>query len=361
MEYNITYRQKDGGWQYIISYKDQNGKWRQKGRQGFRTRGLAKLAADERLEELKEQFGIKLIEGHDKITLEQFKKMFLKDKSLYVEKNTLTSYETAFRRFAESDNLTMADIGTAHIQDFVNALTKDGLDAGTIKAYIGKLNVLFKAAVKPYRIIKENPITDDIMFPKEKSTKKEVRALTRDKLNELLAKMRPEKDYVICLIASHCGLRIGEIIGLCLHDIDLKTLTLDVNKQWKRLKNGKWGFGTVKSPNSNRTVPIPAAIVKPLTKYLSSGIVSIDKRIFPEKSPVNVGSRLGIKFKRLGFDNSVHDLRHTYATTLIANGVDFKTVAELMGDTVKTVIETYSHFTEDMANAVAKKVNQIFF
>ena len=35
MEYNITSRQKDKGWQYIISYKDKNGKWRQKSKQGF--------------------------------------------------------------------------------------------------------------------------------------------------------------------------------------------------------------------------------------------------------------------------------------------------------------------------------------
>ncbi|MDU7714688.1 MAG: Arm DNA-binding domain-containing protein, partial [Clostridium butyricum] len=42
MEYNVTYRQKDKGWQFIISYKDYNGKWRQKSKQGFKTKKEAK-------------------------------------------------------------------------------------------------------------------------------------------------------------------------------------------------------------------------------------------------------------------------------------------------------------------------------
>ncbi|HZK57532.1 MAG TPA: Arm DNA-binding domain-containing protein, partial [Clostridia bacterium] len=43
MNYNVTYRQKDGGWQYIISFKE-NGKWKQRSKQGFRTKALAKRA-----------------------------------------------------------------------------------------------------------------------------------------------------------------------------------------------------------------------------------------------------------------------------------------------------------------------------
>jgi len=56
----------------------------------------------------------------------------------------------------------------------------------------------------------------------------------------------------------------------------------------------------------------------------------------------------------------VHDLRHTYASRLVANGVDFKTVAELMGDTVQMVISTYSHFTKDMMDKAQIAVNNIF-
>ena len=53
MECNITYRQKDKGWQYIISYKV-NRKWKQVSKQGFKSRASARIAADKRTEELRE-------------------------------------------------------------------------------------------------------------------------------------------------------------------------------------------------------------------------------------------------------------------------------------------------------------------
>jgi len=55
MEYNITYRQKDKGWQYIISRKE-GGKWNQvKSKQGFKTKKDAKPAAEEMLKLLRKE------------------------------------------------------------------------------------------------------------------------------------------------------------------------------------------------------------------------------------------------------------------------------------------------------------------
>ncbi len=55
MEYNVTYRDKDGGIQVIVSYKDRYGKWRQKSKQGFKKKRDAKLYADKIVEELKKR------------------------------------------------------------------------------------------------------------------------------------------------------------------------------------------------------------------------------------------------------------------------------------------------------------------
>ena len=357
MEYNITYRQKDKGWQYIISIK-KDDKWGYGGsKQGFKTKALAKAAAETKIDEMKEKSKIKLTEDHDKITLKQFEKMFLSDLELHREQNTIANYQISFNRFKKLEEMKMEDIEFAHIQDCINEMIKAGLEPSTIRQYLSKMKVLFKAAVKPYKIIAENPITDDVMLPKVKKTNK-VKALTKSELAYLLDKMAPEKYYIMCLLASHCGMRIGEIIGLCEYDIDLKKFEIDINKQWKKLKDGSYGFGTVKS--QNRIVPIPKTIVEPLRKYLNNNVKNLDRRIFSDDKTQNVIVRLISKMEKIGFDNSIHDLRHTYVTTLLANGVDFKTIAELIGDNVETVIKTYSHFTEDMANAVAKKVNEIF-
>ena len=55
MQYSICYRKKNGGWQYLISYKTRGiDRWRQKAKQGFRLKRDAKRAASEALEDLKD-------------------------------------------------------------------------------------------------------------------------------------------------------------------------------------------------------------------------------------------------------------------------------------------------------------------
>lgn len=56
----------------------------------------------------------------------------------------------------------------------------------------------------------------------------------------------------------------------------------------------------------------------------------------------------------------MHSFRHTYACTLLANNVDIKTVASLLGDTVDTVINNYIHYTDEMRKNAADKVANIF-
>ena len=55
LDFNITLREKDNGWQVILSYKDLSGKWRQKSKQGFPGQRAAKRYGDELLEQVKEQ------------------------------------------------------------------------------------------------------------------------------------------------------------------------------------------------------------------------------------------------------------------------------------------------------------------
>lgn len=72
MEYNFTIREKDKGYQIIVSYKDNFGKWRQKSKQGFPTKGAAKKAGDELLQQVKKTAGLTTDAGMKDITLGQF-------------------------------------------------------------------------------------------------------------------------------------------------------------------------------------------------------------------------------------------------------------------------------------------------
>lgn len=59
-------------------------------------------------------------------------------------------------------------------------------------------------------------------------------------------------------------------------------------------------------------------------------------------------------------DHTMHDFRHTYATRLLSSGMDIKTVASLLGDTVATVERVYIHYTDEIRAKAAEDINRIF-
>lgn len=70
--------------------------------------------------------------------------------------------------------------------------------------------------------------------------------------------------------------------------------------------------------------------------------------------------KLNCLLQKKGFDISVHELRHTYATNLIANGIDFKTAAKFLGHDVKETLGTYSHVNDDMIKIATNIIEKIF-
>lgn len=359
MQYNITYRKKDGGWQYIISFKE-GEKWRQKSKQGFRTRGLAKVAADERIEKMKEDHKLKktLDSSLQDMTFEEFMNMYIEHKETHREYSTVRSIRYSWNKFSNLNDMAIKDITSLHTQNCVDEIVREGLSYNTIKSYVALMNGAFNYAIDK-KIIKDNPM-QGLIFPDDKSFEK-IKALDKWEFEDLLSKVKNKRYRMIAMIAGTCGLRIGEIIGLTWDCIDFENSTMTVNKQWKEIERGKWGFGPVKRKNSNRTVPIPPKTLKELARYKSEIPTHISNRIFYQNVSIkNLGQNIATSFKEAGYDITVHELRHTYATLLIANGVDFKTVAKLMGHDVEQTLKTYSHVTDEMMNKATNTLKTIF-
>ncbi|KNF09856.1 site-specific recombinase XerD [Gottschalkia purinilytica] len=360
MQYNITYREKDKGIQFIISYKDHAGKWRQKSKQGFTKKKDAKKAADEMLDELKKNFELQMTSNaeYQGITFGDFVSMNIEHEKLYKERNTIIGYKTVFKKFSRLHDIPLKKINFSHIQSCIDEMVQADYKISTIKTYIQKLKTFLNWAVDPYKIIKENPVTN-IKIPEYKK-EDQIKALNRQDLEKLLSKVKPNNDYMITLIAATCGLRLGEILGLTWNDIDFKNSTLSVNKQWKILKDNTYGFGDLKTKNSNRVVPIPPKTLKELKKYQNESVTDINNRLFLNKQTSSTSVKLNYKYSRNGYNISVHDLRHTYATLLVANGVDFKTAAQLLGHSVEMTMKIYSHVTDDMLKRTTQIVNNVF-
>lgn len=364
LQYNITYRQKDKGWQYIVSVKE-NSKWKYKtSKQGFRTKALAKLAADKKVDELKETDELKkenddkLPPELEKITFKDFMTMYVKHKEIHREYSTVSSIHFAWKKFTDLNDLPIEDITSLHTQNCVDKMVKEELSYNTVKTYMALIGGAFNYGITR-KIIKDNPI-ENLTVPEDKESN-EIKVLETWELDDLLSKLKNKRYRMIAMIAGTCGLRLGEIIGLKWDCVNFKDATITVNKQWKEIAKGKWGYGPVKRKNSNRTVPIPPRTLSAFERYKEDIPTHISNRIFYQnRSTKSLGEDMGSAFKRVGYDITVHGLRHTYATTLIANGVDFKTVAKLMGHDVEQTIKTYSHVTDSMMNKATNVLKKAF-
>lgn len=357
LEYNITYRKKDRGLQAIISYKDNNGRWKQKSKQGFEDSRKGKTESKQwalkQLENIKNNHSTGCT--NDKLTFKEFSDMYIKHIELSYAAKTIELYNCALKKFKILESKEMQNITSLDIEKCVDKMVKDNINNNSISSYVDKIKAMFNYAVS-HNIIIKNPVK-----VKAKRTKSKKTALTSSELEDLLIKMKKIniKYYIACLLAGKCGLRCGELQGLTWDDIDIRNI--NINKQWKQNADKSWGFGKLKTANSKRIVPISNNVYTELMDYKKSlKTININKRILDYKTHSPMSKHMRKCLKDIGYDISIHELRHTYTTLLVQNGLDFKTVAALIGDDVSQVMETYSHVNDDMMSKAENLINSIF-
>ena len=157
--YKITYRQKNKGWQYIISVK--NGDWKQSySKQGFESKRTASIAASEKIKELQKAFMLNraLDPSRKEETFLEFANALIEHEKLYKQHNSIRNYRKAIKRFKGLHHTPVPEIKVLHVQRKVDKMLKSGLKAGTIKLYIVLISYIFSCAVSPYGLILESPV-----------------------------------------------------------------------------------------------------------------------------------------------------------------------------------------------------------
>ena len=351
MQTTSTFRQKDNGWQIIVNWKDANGKWRQKSKQGFPTKRDAKSAEQDLIQQIKNR-PQPIEQGMADISLKSFCDLYIATKKSVTE-STKRQYKYAVRALSDLANKPIRTITFLDLQRVVSGWS---MKPQTQKQYQAKLNVLFRAAVKPYGLIAASPMQG---IETEKAREKKERLTISNKQFQDLLKLCSRQDaYIATAICFYTGLRRSECLALTWQDISFAKKTLMVNKQVPHPMYMYRKPVPLKTKNSYRTIPIPQALLAMLRQYHNSQPMDIARRLFPY--PAGTYHLIRKAIKKLDSNLSPHCLRHTYATNLLAKGLDIRTVAALMGDDTKTVINTYVHYTDDMRKAAADSIEKIF-
>lgn len=382
LEHNTTIRKKDGGFQVIVSYKE-GKKWKQKSKQGFNKMSDAKKYGHFIVEKLIDQ-GISSVDSNIiDITVKELESLYIEDRSRELRYNTIQRFSSTFNSFKDLDDIKVIELNYEDVKSAVDKMRSNGLKDTTINIYLAVMATMFsyaeihynlkvqnyfkqlKVKVKSNKIVQKNMQTGDVTVYKDVKTvsEKEFQLLCKDLLNskkEIYAYM-----HCVCNIAYYCGLRIGEIIGLYVKDIDFKTGFIKVNKQYSKTKNG-YSIADLKSNNSYRKVPMPSKLIIVLKEFLEKYIFTSEQYIngmemvFVKYSVSIMSGSLFLAIKKTLPNTSVHNFRHTYATNLIKNNIDIQTVAGLLGDNVNTVLSTYVHYTEEMEQKAKNTIDKIF-
>ena len=156
------------------------------------------------------------------------------------------------------------------------------------------------------------------------------------------------------------GLRKGELTALLWSDLDITDKTISVSKQYVKNPNGELTLSRPKTETSVRKVSIPQEAVDllvaehkkhPDNPYMFPSPVT-GEMYYPD-SIVNLHKKI---LKDAGLPHiRFHDLRHTFATLALQNGVDVKTVSSMLGHyDAGFTLRTYTHATRQKQDEAAQ-------
>ncbi len=209
-------------------------------------------------------------------------------------------------------------------------------------------------------LITKNPSLGCKLPPKKG---REMQVLTPAEIERFLARAREEGYYELFLLELSTGMRRGEILGLKWTDLNLADGSLRISRQVVTAGN-ELIVQQPKTKSSIRTILLPPYMVEVLAEMKEKKTCDW---MFPSpvkegepRNPTSLLHRFKLILQRSGCkDIRFHDLRHTFATMAIENGMDVKTLSGIIGHiSAETTLNIYSHITDTMRVQASVKIDR---
>ena len=286
--------------------------------------------------------------------IKNFLEFIKSDKKL--SKNTLDSYQRdilQYQEYLEEKKIDYKEVNNENVLGYLDYLK--GLDkkASTISRHLASIRLFYQYLLKN-KIVKEDP-TKGIQSPKIE--KKAPSILSSQEVSLLLEQPNGEglksiRDKAMLEVAYATGMRVTEIISLNVSDIDIESSLV-----------------TCKNENKQRIIPLGKLSLSALKEYMTIARPNMIKDDNETALFVNVnGKRLTrqgfwkiIKFYKeqahITKDITPHVLRHSFATHLLQNGADLKSIQTMLGHSDISSTQVYMQFQDDSLKNIYNKAH----
>jgi integrase len=253
--------------------------------------------------------------------------------------SAIRSYEAALRDHIvpRLGRTRLADVQHRDVQRLADDLLAEGRDPSTIRNALMPLRVIFRRAVEDGDLAVD-PCAR-LRLPAARGRRE--RIASPEEAERLLAAL-PERDRPVWATALYAGLRRGELMALQWTDVDLANGVIRVVRAYDEKARVEI---EPKSRAGRRTVPIVGALRDILVAHKANQARS-DGLAFGEDTPFqpsNLWRRAQRAWKRAGLEPiGLHEARHTFASVLIASGVNAKAITSYMGHaSIQTTYDVY--------------------
>lgn len=235
----------------------------------------------------------------------------------------------------------LCDLERRDVQAFVDQLLVEGLDPSTIKNTLNPLQAVCRRAVQR-DLIKINP-TAGLDVPAARGTRERIASPSEA---AALLEALPAEDRPLWATAMYAGLRRGELRGLRWSDVDLAQGVIRVERGWDDVH----GQIDAKTRAGRRTVPIAAVLRDYLLEHKARTKCAEESLVFETRTgvpfePSTIRRRALAAWKAAGHEPiMLHQARHTFASLMIAAGVNAKALSSYMGHaSVSITFDRYGH------------------
>ena len=291
------------------------------------------------------------IQGHSRQTVDEY----------YLDLRSFARYLKQVRdpslRSVPLDHIPLDDVSLELFQSvtltdvysYMNFLTRDkGLNAASRARKVATIRSFYKYLTNKAKLLTKNPV-QDLDSPRQK--KSLPKYLSLDESIDLLESVdgkNATRDFCILTLFLNCGLRISELVNLNVTDVR--------DNQLRVLGKG----------NKERILFLNDACVKAIQDWMTdrNALTLIDQNALfvtlQNRRRISVAAVHKLVKKHLadaGLDStqySAHKLRHTAATLMLQNGVDVRTLQEVLGHDHLNTTQIYTHVDNDDLRAAAR-------